>query len=138
MLPIIKLTRRVVFPDVCVLGSMRDMNGKLLCRTLELPWRDNETDRSCVPVGGYQARLYHSPTKGPVFRLDFEDTKPRSAIEIHSANIAEELLGCIAVGARYGVLLSQPAVLDSRVTLDMLLRRYHDGFHLAIEDATDR
>ena len=138
MLPIVKLIRRTPYPDECVLGVMRDADGQLLCRTLELPWRDNETDRSCVPPGGYQARLYHSPTKGPVFRLDFEDTKPRSAIEVHAANTAHDLLGCIAPGARHGILDGRPAVLDSRVTLDMLLRRYHDGFHLAIEDATDR
>lgn len=104
----------------------------LALRTLELPWRDNEPQHSCIPVGVYEAKLFDSPTKGRVYLL--QDVPGRHMIEIHSANFAgdvakgweSQLLGCIAPGLGIGQLQNrdgrmQLAALNSRAALSRLL-----------------
>lgn len=51
---------------------------------------------SAIPLGRYELELYNSPKFGwvPLFK----DVPGFSYIEIHGANNAEQLLGCIAVG----------------------------------------
>jgi len=81
--------------------------------TLEQPWRDNEADHSCVPVGDYDLIPYDSPKHGQTFCLLNVELKImgslvltaaqvangyRSFCELHSANWAEQLKGCIAFG----------------------------------------
>ncbi len=66
-----------------------------LCYTIELPWRNNEWNRSCIPEGTYVLKRRYS-TK---FRwhLHVADVPGRSYILIHPANHAQrELKGCIA------------------------------------------
>jgi hypothetical protein len=66
-----------------------------LCYTIELPWRNNELNRSCIPEGTYVLKRRYS-TK---FRwhLHVADVPGRSFILIHPANHARrELKGCIA------------------------------------------
>lgn len=82
--------------------------GDLKLRTIELPWADNAPDKSCVPAGQYLLVPYISPKHGRVWRLHnpelniygqgFAPEGGRSEIELHAANFARELLGCIAVG----------------------------------------
>lgn len=82
--------------------------GDLKLRTIELPWDDNVPDKSCVPAGQYLLVPYISPKHGRVWRLHnpelnvygqgFVPEGGRNEIEIHAANFARELLGCIAVG----------------------------------------
>ena len=76
--------------------------------TLEQPWRDNLPDHSCVPDGQYNLIPYNSPKHGPTWclhnsALNIYATEPipeggRGYCEIHSANWAEQLKGCIALG----------------------------------------
>lgn len=104
-------------------------NDSYLCDTLELPWLDNHEKTSCIPAGTYTAIAFQSPHNGSVWIL--ENTTPRSMIEIHSANLTSELLGCIAVGVK-GFLGQQPAVLHSRDTLLMLKKKLPPRFTLKI------
>lgn len=70
-------------------------NGVVLCKTIELPWRDNAPRISCIPEGRYEIRKRYSLK----FKAHFEiiDIKGRSLILIHPANEAEkELKGCVA------------------------------------------
>lgn len=70
-------------------------NSEPVCYTIELPWRNNEVNRSCIPEGTYVLKRRYS-TK---FRwhLEVKDVPGRSYILIHPANHAErELRGCIA------------------------------------------
>ncbi|RTL40574.1 MAG: hypothetical protein EKK53_15410 [Burkholderiales bacterium] len=79
-------------------------------RCIELPWRDNKPQVSCIPPGTYQARIYQSPKNGRVYML--QDVPGRSDVEIHPANFAGdvafgwkcELLGCIAPAMSIGKL----------------------------------
>lgn len=66
-----------------------------VCYTIELPWRNNELNRSCIPEGTYVLKRRYSQK----FRwhLEVKDVPGRSYILIHPANhAARELKGCIA------------------------------------------
>ena len=52
--------------------------------------------RTAIPLGRYKMSLYQSPKHGLVPLL--HDVPGFTYIEIHKANEADELLGCIAVG----------------------------------------
>jgi hypothetical protein len=69
--------------------------GLLICRTIELPWRDNQKLRSCIPEGRYELVKRYSPRYG--WHLLVKGVPNRSFILIHAANDARrELKGCIA------------------------------------------
>ena len=70
-------------------------NGEEICKTVELPWRDNRPRVSCIPEGKYRLRKRISPK----FKEHFEvmDVKDRRFILFHPGNDAgKELRGCIA------------------------------------------
>jgi len=67
------------------------------CACLELPWLNNEAQKSCVPAGEYPLILEYSPS----FKTDLWELKlvpGRSECKIHAANFPHELRGCIAPG----------------------------------------
>jgi len=71
------------------------INGSLLCYTIELPWRDNQPQVSCIPEGRYELIKRYSPRLG--HHLQVEHVAGRDLILIHPANDAlKELKGCIA------------------------------------------
>lgn len=54
-----------------------------------------------IPVGTYRITLYDSPKHGPNTPL-LNGVPGRTLIEIHPANWAHELLGCLAPGKEMG------------------------------------
>jgi hypothetical protein len=69
--------------------------GKLICNTIKLPWRNNEKSVSCIPEGKYFIRKRYSSKFH--WHLEVLDVKNRSYILFHPANNAlRELNGCIA------------------------------------------
>jgi len=93
------------------------------CYTLELPWRDNLPNVSCVPVGEYEVELRRSPKFGNVYWI--KNIPGRSFILQHSGNLAgdkdkgylTQTYGCQLLGQRIGFLEGQKAVLNSRLTV---------------------
>lgn len=71
-------------------------DGKVLCKTLELPYMSNQRGKSCIPTGEYTVVRRVSPKYGEHFHL--VDVPGRQWILIHPANYVSQLLGCIAVG----------------------------------------
>ena len=69
--------------------------GKLICYSIELPWKENSHGISCIPEGRYLlVKRYSEKFK---WHLHVTDVKDRSFILIHPANDAQkELNGCIA------------------------------------------
>lgn len=68
---------------------------KELCKTIELPWKDNERRVSCIPEGTYRIRKRFSPKFK--WHLEVMNVKNRDLILFHPANDAlKELNGCIA------------------------------------------
>jgi len=71
-----------------------------ICDSLELPWKDNQTEISCIPEGVYTIKSEIHPKKGKVIRLF--DVPKRSGILIHVGNDVSEILGCILPGVKFG------------------------------------
>ena len=72
-----------------------EWEGKLICKTIELPWKNNETRVSCIPEGKYFIKKRYS--KKFQWHLEVENVLNRSLILFHPANNAlQELNGCIA------------------------------------------
>ena len=79
-----------------------DENDEILfsCDTLELPWKENKKNISCVPLGNYKCVLEYSAR----FKKDLWELKKvpnRSECKFHSANYFYQLNGCIALGNGY-------------------------------------
>ena len=111
------------------------------CKTLELPWRDNRRQRSCVPPGSYRCKQVQSPKFGLVYALT--GTEPRSHVLIHSGNFAGDVdlglkthvQGCILLGKYFGAIDGQPGILLSRPTVRAFMRHLGgEPFNLIIED----
>lgn len=106
--------------------------GSSWVRSVELPWRDNRRQRSCIPEGRYRCEVVTSPRFGRVYGL--QNVPGRSHILIHSANLAgdvdkgweTQLHGCIAPCRLLGKLRTktgrlQRAGLVSRPALTELM-----------------
>ena len=130
----IVLTRTAYNPSE-TLGELQAGNTKLY--TIERPWLNNDPETSCVPDGTFDLVPYYSnkhqswtwclhnaslgiwttPDMIPVYA----EKNGRSTIEIHSANFAHELLGCIAPGLAHGIFEGQQAVLNSKAAMQALI-----------------
>jgi hypothetical protein len=89
---VIELTR-IYFPEGT--NGKLECEGKLICNTIELPWRNNETKVSCIPEGKYFIKKRYSNKFK--WHLEVENVTNRSLILFHPANNAlQELNGCIA------------------------------------------
>jgi Family of unknown function (DUF5675) len=102
--------------------------GKLVCPgfqclTLELPWKDNKPNISCIPGGEYYVKSRISPKYGKIYWVS--DVPDRSFILIHPGNWAGDVSkkyrsnvnGCILLGKQRGLLAGQLAILNSRITV---------------------
>lgn len=90
------------------------------CAVLELPWRDNARNRSCIPAGLYVCSERWSPKYGWCYQVT--QVPERDYILFHPGNLAGDrelgylthTYGCILLGRYHGVLEHQKAVLASR------------------------
>lgn len=105
-------------PD-CTVGRLEF--GGFHCLTLELPWKENANDISCIPAGTYEYVKYDSPRHGAVLLL--LDVPGRSMVELHAGNYTRQIEGCILVGDSLKYL-DGDSILDvtnSKRTLKKLL-----------------
>ena len=87
------LLERMYFPEGT--NGVLSLNGKEICKTIELPWKNNETRVSCIPEGNYFIKKRYSQKFQ--WHLVIENVQNRSLILFHPANNAlQELNGCIA------------------------------------------
>ena len=106
-------------------GYLR-LPGMLTLYTVEQAWRENRRNESCIPEGRYPlvrdttGRWQHA--KIP----DGDVPGGRTAIELHPANRASDLLGCIAPGLELGVVRGEWAVLESAEACERVCA-YLDG-----------
>lgn len=103
------------------------VEGKPFCLSLERPATG---DHPCIPTGTYQCDRFQSPHNGDCWLL--KGVPGRSMIEIHSANIYTQLLGCIAPGRRIGKLGDIPAIQESKPAMDDLRKILGNSFELTI------
>jgi hypothetical protein len=95
--------KRIAHTSDGVFGVLIDDSGFPFCVTVELPWKNNATDTSCIPAGEYQANKIMSPKRGyQVFEL--QNVQGRNNIEIHIANSIHDISGCIGIGRAFGII----------------------------------
>lgn len=89
--------------DDRTLGRLIVFNGtevEEIFTTLELPWRNNERNNSCILSGYYTVDPRESSKFGK--HLIINNTSPREAILMHVGNAPESTQGCVLVGTGYG------------------------------------
>lgn len=101
-----------------------------MCLTLELQWKDNQPNISCVPIGSYKCVKYSSEKFPNTWEIT--GVKGRSKILLHCANSIDDLHGCVGVGCTF-----MPFGLSlSRVAMEGLRKQLPDTFMLTIGDYT--
>jgi hypothetical protein len=112
------------------------LDGKVICKTVEKRWHNNQRQISCIPQGTYHCTKRISQKYGHHWHL--QDVPDRDLILIHSANWAHELLGCIgvgksiAIGADKKTGINAKMVTSSVATMQMLRAMLPDSFDLEI------
>lgn len=86
------------------LGELSE-EGAFLFYTLELPWRDNQKDISCIPLGEYTCkrvnRRYLSGGGFVDHTFEVLDVPDRSGILFHVGNTYSDTHGCILLGSEH-------------------------------------
>ncbi|MCU0431386.1 MAG: DUF5675 family protein, partial [Cytophagaceae bacterium] len=117
------------------LGTISVMNAErevFTCKTLELPWKDNKVDISCIPKGTYKVQKRYSARYLHHFHV--MDVPGRNWILIHTGNYYSQIAGSIIVGLHH-VDLNKDGVLDvsnSAETIKKLQSILPDQFMLTI------
>lgn len=101
------------------LGTLTFSTGQVF-KTIERPWLNNQRQVSCIPPGTYTCVPHGWEPNATVREKKaylLLGTEPRTAILIHPANWADQLMGCIAPGMSSGILSGKPAVLSSQAAM---------------------
>lgn len=102
------------------------------CKTLELAWRENKKQLSCIPKGSYKASKWNSPKHGACFKI--HNVEGRTNILIHAGNYKKQTLGCILVGERFKDLDGNRItdITNSKKTLNELIDLLPSDFEITI------
>ncbi len=93
------------------------LNGKFICHTIELPWKENRRYESCITEGEYDVNVRFSKKFG--WHLHIKNVFNRKWILFHPANDAQkELRGCIAPVSK---LTGEGKGINSRRAMDILM-----------------
>lgn len=109
----------LVFEDLPSGGS------KLIfdCKTLELEWKNNARNVSCVPAGFYNIELETS-NRFNRHLWELKGVPGRSEAKIHVANYYTQIQGCIAVGDMH-TKINSDGFLDIRNSANTLSRLHN-------------
>lgn len=102
--------------------------------TLERPWLNNESGKSCIPVGTYTCRRVNSPHFGNTFDVEVPG---RSLIRFHKGNLDDDSHGCILVGEEFDPVLGSQGITASEKGFAEFLAKTQavDEFTLEVVDA---
>ena len=101
-------------------------NGEFFqCLTLELPWKNNQRNISCIPKGFYTAQYTYWESKKRYNYL-LNKVPNRGGIYIHYGNYAyrptskPDIEGCILLGSSYGDLNDDNVdeILNTKATVE--------------------
>lgn len=118
MFPVVTLKRE--YDRSATTGVMTLPSG-LNVYTLELPYRDNLPNVSCLPPGVYRAKWLARSASGKYKRVwHIQNVPGRTGILIHAANFLHQLQGCIAPGVTRGNSDGLPCVWNSGAALNKI------------------
>lgn len=100
------------------LGELVAINGgkTFKCRTIELPWKDNQRMISCIPKGTYLVKMSVWAGKTKKFYL-LQNVPGRGGIFMHEGNYYYNYQGCIGLGKDL-VDMNRDGQLDVTATTD--------------------
>lgn len=107
-------------------------NNKPIAVTLELPWKDNARNISCIPQERYKCVRVNSRKFGETFQLI--DVPNREGILIHWGNTIKDTEGCILLGTGIGNTESI-SITQSRVAFERFLQITADVSSFILEVA---
>jgi len=133
-----------VYLQAETLGSWYDSDGVLICKTMELQWKDNQRSISCIPEGKYLVTKEQPiPPNDPSGRkarsyghFRIQNVPKRSGILVHRITYVKDLEGCIGVGGRFVDLNKDgvPDMVDSGSKLEWMYQNLPDKFYLNISE----
>ena len=120
---------------VQTLGKLFLFNGLDVvfeCCTLELSYKNNKRNISCIPTGEYKISPRNSQKYDDHYLV--ENVMMRDYILIHEANYYTDLRGCIGIGKNFYDINNDKNtdITHSRLTKKELLNLAPDGFDLII------
>jgi hypothetical protein len=114
------IIERVKLPTE-TLGSLY-VDKVLQAKTMELPWRENAHNTSCIPNGLYKVVKEAYTEKHPYPHFRVLGVPDRGGILWHKITYVKDLLGCTGIGGSFADLNkdSVPDIVDSGKTLQKL------------------
>ncbi len=99
--------------------------------TLELSWRENKNDISCIPEGTYKVIPHNSEAHPNTYEIT--NVPNREAILIHIGNYPSDFRGCIGIGL--GVDPTTPMIINSGKAMELLRNEIvNNEFILTVEN----
>ncbi len=129
-----------IYLEKQTLGSIYDYKGELICKTIELPFRNNQRSddpdkASCIPEGIYPVKKNPpKPTRNyGYFRLS--GTEPRQGILMHRITNTEDLRGCIGIASQFSNIDKDQEYegVQSGIKLQWMYENMPDIFELEIK-----
>lgn len=118
------------------------INGVQNCSTLEPPVRElarlaNESavewvarwkvqDQTAIPADKYEIEILPSPKFGNRMMPHLQYVPDFMYVMVHPLNVVLETDGCVGVGIARGTIGGRPALLESKMAFDPLLKRISD------------
>mgnify|MGYP003403097135 CR=1 FL=1 len=92
--------------------------GKVIAKTLELPWKNNQKKISCIPVGTYRVKRRYTSKLGNHFWL--QNVPNRDYVLIHKGNYNFQIEGCILPGKEH-IDINHDSYLDVTSSKDKMI-----------------
>lgn len=116
--------------STCTLGEA--VYNEFECKTLELPWLQNQQNISCIPTGIYKCQKIVSPSLGECFEI--MGVPNRTYVRGHSGNFTSDILGCVLFGENL-IDFDNDGITDitnSKKTFKALMAALPDEFMMEI------
>ena len=124
------ILQRLVGGDGGVFGVILK-DKRPLFTTLELPWKNNQRNISCVPPGTYKcSKIFSNRFQRYLYVL--LNVPDRDMVEIHVGNSIRDTQGCILLGMSYS--LSDNAIMNSKLAFDNFMSIMPSEFTITIND----
>lgn len=124
---------RVYLPTE-TLGSIYSPNGELVAKSMELPWKNNDHNVSCIPEGIYTVRKNAPKPTRDYGYFRFDNVPNRNGILMHKITYVKDLKGCIGIGSRFEDLNKDgvPDMVESGKKLQWMYENLPEVFELEI------